>query len=355
MSEDRNSRIVLLNRLISRSVSRAPQGNYPPTHGADELLRIIDQGRKTNSAIEYEGLEAKETEIERHEAGMMFPFIRLSDFRIIDRAESRYACLLIEHGDNAARALHLINTRTFQGREISGEEYEFGATSTHLVVRLPTPDESDEGMYRAAVEAVSPITRGQIEWFLCAQLRRHANKNQFEFEADISSGRKGKRKPYKYHPRLELVSDVGRKINLGIGGQSVSSIVFTKRGVLREVAGETTIEYDTVVANAEFRINAKEGPTDPDEQIGWFRGMMKHWHDRGFKSRLYFKGLGGKEIGGVVHRDLAGAADLLLCHKERIVFADYPPKWRPSLCDETVRQLIELVDKDELWRQSGQD
>lgn len=356
MSEDRNSRIVLLNRLISRSVSKAPQAFTPPTHGAEELFDIINGARKTNSAIEYEGLETKDTEEARHLAGKSLPFVRLSDFRLITRDSNRYAALLIEHGDNTSRALQLINSETFEGRQISGEENEFGASSAHLLVKLPAPDEYEEAIYRTAIEAVAPITRRQIAWFLSAQVRRYAKAQDFHFSVeDPEPGARGRTKRYLYHPKIELVSDIGRQINFAVGGQAVSSIVFAKRGSLKEVSGETTIEYREVQANAEFRISANEGPPDPFERRTWLQNLIRDWKNRGFKSRLYFKALGGKEMVGTVHRDLDGAADLLLCHKERIVFPDHPPRWRPHLCEETVRQLIELVDKDELWQRSGRD
>jgi hypothetical protein len=44
---------VLLNRLLSRSSTRAPEEHRPETHGAEELLEIIEARRKKGWAIEY--------------------------------------------------------------------------------------------------------------------------------------------------------------------------------------------------------------------------------------------------------------------------------------------------------------
>ncbi len=281
--------------------------------------------------------------------------MRLSDFQLINRESRQYAALLIEHGDNATRALHLINSETFEGREISGDEHEYGATSAHVLVKLPTPGEYEEAIYRTAIEAVAPITRRQLAWFLSAQVRRYARAQDFSFSVeDPEPGARGKTKKYLYHPKIELVSDIGRQINLAVGGQAVSSIVFAKRGSLKEVSGETTIEYRKSRRTPSF-VSTRTKPSGPRRAENMASKPDKGLEKQGVQIRLYFKGLGGKEMVGTVHRDLEGAADLLLCHKERIVFPDHPPKWRPRLCEDTVRQLIELVDRDELWQQSGRD
>jgi hypothetical protein len=41
MSDSAHERIVLLNRIVSRSVTTAPELHKPETHGLEELLDIL--------------------------------------------------------------------------------------------------------------------------------------------------------------------------------------------------------------------------------------------------------------------------------------------------------------------------
>jgi hypothetical protein len=55
MSESAHERIVLLNRIVSRSVTTAPEVHKPDTHGLEELLNILNSRRTKGFAIEYLG------------------------------------------------------------------------------------------------------------------------------------------------------------------------------------------------------------------------------------------------------------------------------------------------------------
>jgi len=73
-------RIVLLNHLVSRSTSHAPQEFKPPVHTGAELLEVIQRRRTKKWAIEYFGTERDDAEDEdaRVSQGIGHNFIRLS-------------------------------------------------------------------------------------------------------------------------------------------------------------------------------------------------------------------------------------------------------------------------------------
>ena len=58
-----NQRFILLNRLISVSKTRA-RLYTAPTHGAAELLEMLDDRRTRRVAIEFEGLKASEENLD---------------------------------------------------------------------------------------------------------------------------------------------------------------------------------------------------------------------------------------------------------------------------------------------------
>jgi hypothetical protein len=76
MSESAHERIVLLNRMVSRSVTTAPEVHKPETHGLEELLNILNSRRTKGFAIEYlDGLD-DEDEDKRKKNGSGFDFVR---------------------------------------------------------------------------------------------------------------------------------------------------------------------------------------------------------------------------------------------------------------------------------------
>ncbi len=79
MADPGHQRIILLNRLISRSSTRAPQEHSPPFHGAKELLGIIEKRKTKNIAIEYVGTfgDKDDDEESRIERNVGNNFIRL--------------------------------------------------------------------------------------------------------------------------------------------------------------------------------------------------------------------------------------------------------------------------------------
>jgi hypothetical protein len=136
MSDTAHERIVLLNRIVSRSVTTAPEIHKPETHGLEELLDILNSRRGKGHAIEYLGGLDDEDEDERKKNGSGYDFVRLRQYRVDEIDEQRYAILLIEFVDQNSRSFPVVDVESFKGRELSGENEERGATSAHLVARF---------------------------------------------------------------------------------------------------------------------------------------------------------------------------------------------------------------------------
>ena len=166
-----NHRFILLNRLISISKSRA-RLHSPPTHAATELLEIIDNRRSRSLAIEFEGLTESRDSVDeklRLTQGVGYNFLRLTQMKWEGDAQStRYVTLLFEHVDQAQRSFPVVNTTTYRGREIEGEEEERGATAIHVVIQMPPESALNLGKYRCAIEVVSPITADRNRTFFLA-------------------------------------------------------------------------------------------------------------------------------------------------------------------------------------------
>jgi hypothetical protein len=69
MSESTHERIVFLNRIVSRSITTAPEVHKPETHGLEELLDILSSRRTKGHAIEYLGGLDDEDEDKRKKNG----------------------------------------------------------------------------------------------------------------------------------------------------------------------------------------------------------------------------------------------------------------------------------------------
>ena len=83
-SEPEHQRLILLNRFISRSRSRAPQEHKPPIHGAAELLQAVGARRKLGFAIEFLGLKdnGELTEEARLIGGRGHDYVALRDYEV---------------------------------------------------------------------------------------------------------------------------------------------------------------------------------------------------------------------------------------------------------------------------------
>jgi hypothetical protein len=126
------SRTVFLNRLISRSVSSAPEEHKPETHGLEELLGILEARRHKGHAIEFLGGLDDPNEEKRKQNGIGHDFIRLKMLRIDEIDDRPYATLLIEYVDQSSRTFPVVDVESYKGRELSGEREERGATTAHV-------------------------------------------------------------------------------------------------------------------------------------------------------------------------------------------------------------------------------
>jgi hypothetical protein len=353
MAQVEYQRLVLLNRMVSRSASRAPQEHHPPVHSALELMLILEKRRAAGIAIEYLGSTDDKDEEIRASKGEGHDLLRLSRAHFEQGSDARYITLLIEHIDQRVTSFPVVHTKTFDGRDISGDEDERGASSVHVVIRLPKEGAYDDGNYRCAIESMSSgVTRKQIELFLTRQLRRACP--DWTFSATVHKrGRKPKTTEYRYYPRLELFADVGRKLGEFVSeGRTLTHMVFTKRSEKESIGQPTAILHEDVIADIEYRISAKQAPADPGEKRTWIENVKQSFELRGFESRLYYRHASGTAMGGGIHQDIAGATDLLICPKEIISLMDQPKRWRNTICPEIVGQMKALLDRNALWERS---
>lgn len=347
-------RIVLLNRLVSRSVSQAPEDIDAPTHGLRELLGLIEQRRRAGEEVEYLGAEDSDDEQDRRARGAGHNFIRLRAFKLVKNADgSEDAAMLLEHLNENDRAFPVVNRKTLGGREIAGEPEERGAASAHMVVRIPRADAADHGSYRCVIESQSPISRSMIESYLCKQLRRHVKAaGGWTFEvAESERGKKAKKKVYKYHPRLELFADFGRQQKV-TGDRVLSHMVFTKRAEKQNLGRGADVVHQDVVADVKLRISAKQGPDEKGKLATWATGIRAWYENRGYKAKLYFRHPDGALLGGDMHEAVAHAADLFMCSREPISLSSAPKRWRETIHAETVEKMQELLSKDALWERA---
>lgn len=358
MAEE-HQRIVLLNTMISSSTTRARE-HKAPTLGGLHLLKILDERRKKKWAVEFfpgEGKTGKDddklNEAQLEEKRLKIcagqDCLRLRRIRFTEANGFTYATLLIEWIDASIKSFPVVHLETYDGREISGETKERGATTTHIVVRLPAENVFDDGKYRCAVEVVHPVTRTDIETFLCRQIRRHASAVDMSFTATTHKGKKPETKEYRYTPRLELCADVGRSLDTAGEDRKLSHMVFTKRSEKQIIGKGLAVHQEEFLADVEYRVAASEGPADPDEQKTWLQQLQDWYFSKGCEVRVYYRNAKGAVIGGDVHKSIAGAADLLMCQREHILLDKAAKNWVSNIDDEVAGQLVELIDRDELW------
>lgn len=345
-----NQRIVLLTRLISRSISHAPREHKPPIIAGAELFDIVGKRQKRGFAVEFLGADDDKDDTTRLKKGAGHDCFRLSQFRIDREGGARFVVMLFEFIDDTQKSFPLVDLETFAGREISGKDLERGACSAHVVVRLPDNGGFDDGNYRCAFEMVSPITRAAVERFVNRQIRRDGD---YEFSV-TSVDKKSKRqvsKDYRYYGRFDLVADWSRTLtHTGPGGKTLSQLVFTKRHEKQSIGQQTSVKHEEVVADIEVRISGKQAPTDPDERAGWVTRLRNNWETRGFQTKLYYRYASGGVVGGNLHRDLENASDLMLCPREFITLSKPPKRWTEKLNSEVVSKLKETLRKEELWQ-----
>jgi hypothetical protein len=351
MSESAHERIVLLNRIVSRSVTTAPEVHKPETHGLEELLNILNSRRTKGFAIEYLGGLDDEDEDKRKKNGSGFDFVRLRQYRIDEIDGLRYAIMLVEFVDQNSRSFPVVDVENFKGRELSGENEERGATSAHIVARLPAPNGYDDGSYRCIVEYAPPITRAMIERFLSRQLRRAAAAGDWSFIVFVPGKKAQKEKKYKYHPKLQLLSDFGRKLN-ATKGRTLTHVVFTKRHTKQSAGKPTDVEHRDFVADVEFRVSAKQAPEDLTEKQGFFDSVRQHYETLGFETRYYFRNAGGGTVSGELNKAVESAADIMMCQREMITMEMPRKTWVSTIDKKLVESMRELLDKDELWQQA---
>src|SRR5262249_22746050 len=117
-------RLVLLNRLVSRSLSRAPDEYKPPIVPATELFGVISTRNAKGQAIEFFGLQEtgkdEETEEARIARGKGCDFIFLRQMKIEERQNWKFATLLFEFVDAHKRSFSVVDIDKLTGRDIQG-------------------------------------------------------------------------------------------------------------------------------------------------------------------------------------------------------------------------------------------
>jgi hypothetical protein len=350
MAESEHQRLILLNHIVTRSVTRK-QEHKPPAHTGYDLLQLIDKRRLKKTAIEYFRATDDDDEAVRAKNGIGHDFIRLRQCRFEEQNKHRYAILLFEYVDQSATSFPVVHTTNFAGREIEGDAAERGATSAHFIIRMPGSGGAyDDGSYRCALEAQHPITRRDIEAFLSRQVRRGET---WTFSVDtVDKAGKKITKLYHYHPRFNLFADIGRKMTSLTDGRILTHMLFTKRDEKQDVAKPTSVIHQDIYADVELKVSAKQGPDEPKEQQTWVEAVRQAYALRGFESRLYYRHIHGGILSGAVHQAVDGAADIMMCPKEILTLTKDPKRWNASINKEISDGMIELLDNDELWERS---
>ncbi len=244
----------------------------------------------------------------------------------------------------------VVDRNSFRGRELRGNANERGATSTHVVVKLPHGGAYDDGKYRCCIEATRGLTRADIELFLCRHIKLDATDNPWEFPATVMRNKRAVDVLYKYRPKLHLVADTGRYMRTAantIG--AVTQLKFTKRSERQSVNQATSVQHRDFVADVQYRISAKQGPEGLEAKQRWLKEVIEYYHDRGFTSKLFFRHASGATIGGEVHQDLKSATDLLLCQRDFIALPEAPPAWTEQINEDIAFGMISLLEKESLW------
>jgi len=356
---EQDQHIVLLNWLQSRSATHS-RTEAAPTIPASQLIDMLRGRLARKFAIEFPGvkdkrLEDENNELQRIRSGIGQSCIRLYDIKTEELGEFKYVTLLIKYIDANTKAFPVEDMMEFTGREIAGNETERGVVAIHLATRLPVAESQfDLGKYRCVIDLARGLTRKQVEHFLCRQIRRQTDAEDWSFSV-ASQTRRGKpiTKNYKYTPRLELLSDVGRNLTVAMpGGGDLSSMVFTKREEKQAIGPGTHIKHKDVTANVEIRISGNQAPVDDEEKATWIEAVRSYFTGQGYQSRIYYRHVNGGILGGEIHPDIAGAADLLMCPKEYLTLAEPIRPWEPKVNSGLAAEMKILLNRDELWERS---
>lgn len=348
-------RLVILNRLFSSSTTRVKDKDAVPVHTAFELLKLLKQRVDANTAVEFFGADSEEDDAKRLVDGKGKSHIKIRGLEFSNDSSGRYASALIEFLNKDERSMPVVSMETHTGRELEGDEDERGAYAAHVVVRMPLDNEYDDSSYRLVLE-VNNISRKSIEHLLCRQLRRIAGEAPaWTFPVWKQLKTKKKQEERRYHPKFELAADVGRTLDVAIGrGGTLSQVVFTKRHEKQSTAGPTAVLQSEFFANVTIRVAASEGPTDPDEKVGWFGKIRQHYLALGYEARTYFRHAQGGLVSGEMSDDVANAADIMMCQKEYILLSSEPKRWRGDLNSEVIDRMKTLLNNDGLWQHAQQ-
>jgi hypothetical protein len=353
---DEFQRFVILNRLASRSVSRAPGAFPPPLIEGHEAFLMLSERQQGGGAIEFfgadeAGRDAEESDADRIKRGAGHNFIWLRQITIVDRGAHRYVTMLLEFVDQNKTSFSVVDTSNLKGRDITGGRNERGGVSCHVLVRLPIK-QHDDGVYRCAIESAHHINRGMIEAFICRQLRRWAQTNEITYEVHTPD-KKGRMnaKGYRYTPRLELHADVGRSLSFATsGGKELAQMTFSKRSTKQSIGGKDHVKHQELIADVELRVSAKQGPDDAKERMAWLTNIRSFYEGQGYQTKMTYRHLAsGGVFSGKVHKALAGAADLVMCPKELMSLKHGLRDWYAEIDDEIEEQMATFLDKDQLW------
>lgn len=354
MSTESHERIIILNRMVSDSVTRAPQEHKPPIHGADEIFSILRKRVDDKYCLEFfDVVGDSDSDVDRIKMNQGKNCIRVAKMELSSSESWNYATFLLNYIDNSVRSFPVVDIVNYEGRDLAGGENERGSFSAHMVVRYPNGDNYDDGSYRCTIESVSNITRRTIEILIDRQLRRYASVLDWKFSVETSKKSKNdKVKEYKYYPKVGLFADVGRSLQgLSKGGKTLSHFVFTNRSEKQAIAQATAVSHEDLYASVEIKISAKQAPDDVEQKKQWLSSVKSYFEKRGYDTKMYFRHIKG-EISGSVHPSLAGATDLLLCPRESIYTTVEPQKWFDEIQPEIRDEMKKLLDRDDLWERA---
>lgn len=353
LAEDPLRRFVLLNTLVSRPRSRNRDGSEPPIDDGDALLKIIRARVRDKVAIEFEAedkdSDADDAERIRKNAGKNYLRLRNMRFPQTDNNSPRYVTMLFEYWDSNRKNFHVADPETFQGRSLAGNGNERGVVSAYMIVRLPSAGAFNDGRYRCVVEVMPAITRRVIEHFLCRQLRRVSDREEWTFEVE-KTGSKGKvqRTQYRYTPALELHGDVGRRLD-GEARRIMTGMTFTKRAERHRIGDTTDVQQRDFTADVRAQVSLTQAPDDPAERRSWVDRVKDQYLKRGYTVTYSWRNPAGDMFSGAVHSTLDGAADIVMCRREIVTFPAAREAWEPDLDNGVINALKAVLDKDELW------
>lgn len=352
---DAYSRLALLNYVLADAKTRAKSEHKAPLHSAEDMFRMLETRLQQGVAIEIFDSDRADDEDEavRIAGSANHDFIRLKKLQFLQKNDRQYVVMLVEAVDHTIKSMPVIHVINMNGRDLTGDENERGSSSAHVILRMPSLGQYDDGKYRCVIESVAGISRKRIELLFNRQLRRFAKATDMTFDVEMPGKRKAiLRKTYKYSPALQLAASVGRD---AFGkGQELSTMVFTRRSEKQKIASQTAIIQEEVLADVELRISATQGPADPGEKRNWLNALRNHYEKLGYTTKLYFRHIGsGQKFGGAVHKSLETAADIMLCSREEIATRHPPSKWVDDIQPDVRDAMIAILDRDELWKQNA--